>query len=345
MNKKQPTIKDVARLAGVSVATVSNVLNGIPKYSLETKEKTLKAIKILDYHPDFNARTLSNKKSYLIGVILPIIADGGLLQDNPFYSDLISSVEYNVRHSEYKNYDILMTGFQDIDSCIRWIRQRNLDGVIILGIYPDELFIELSALNIPLVIVDSPEKLITENIYNVELDDEYGGYIATKYLIRKGHKKIAIATGNLDISSVNQNRKKGYEKALKENKIDINPDLLFEESVSFNGGYKIGEKILNSKEEITAIFSTSDIKAFGIMNRIKKEGKSIPNDYSIIGFDNLSICKYIYPGLTTVSQNIFYKGKIVVETLIESIQNNKKPTKNIILPLEIIERDSVKELD
>lgn len=343
--KKKITIRDIAKRANVSVATVSNVINNINKVSDETREKILKIIEELEYQPDFTARSLSNRKSNLIGIILPLIEEDSnqstLLRDNPFYSEFISGVEYEARKH---GYDVLITGIAKNQSCKEWVDKRNLDGLIFLGIYPEILYQEMQKLNIPIVLIDS-DKAHSYGFYNISIDDVLGGYIATKHLLSLGHTKIALATGSLEDSNVNFNRYIGYKKALEEHNIDVSDDLIFIDNISFDGGYKLGNEILKSNKNITAIFSVADIVAYGIMKCFHDNKIKIPDDYSIVGFDNLKVGEFVYPPLTTINQNIFQKGIVAVDTIINHIENKEAFNKNIELPIELIVKNSTKKVD
>lgn len=339
---KRITIKEVAKHAGVSVATVSNVLNNINKASEETKEKVLNAVSELKYQPDYTARSLSMKKSNIIGVILPVINDGDLvssmLRDNPFYAEFLSGIECNARKH---GYDIMISGIEN-DDYRKWILKRNFDGLIFLGIYHEAIFATLGETDMPAVLVDSYENY-KNNFYNIGIDDEYGGYIAAKHLIDKGHTKIAVITGDISKSPVNRKRIEGYKRSLSEAKIEFNDERVITTDVSFDGGYNIGKKI--GETDVTAVFAVADIMALGIVKGIIESGKKVPDDISVIGFDDLSIAKYGIIGLTTVKQDIFSKGIKAVEVIIDFIENDKKYEKAIVMPIEIVERETVKNLN
>lgn len=335
------TIRDVAKHAGVSVATVSNVLNNINKASEETRQAVLQTIKELDYQPNLTARSLSTKKSNLIGVMIPLV-ERLSISTNPFYSEFVSGVEYSARQ---KGYDVLLTGLTKDQSCKEWVNKRNLDTIIFLGICNQPLLEELKSLHVPVVLTDT---FVDSNLfYKIEIDDEYGGYIATKHLIELGHRHIAMIVPEVRYSGVNLMRFKGYKKALAEANIPLNEKLIFSEGIetSWQGGYKLGEQILNSEEEITAVFAVADILAFGLMKYLKQMDKKIPEDYSIVGFDDLEFCNYASPGLTTVRQDIFSKGVAATEAAIGIIEekDNNKCTKTV-LPLELIIRESTKKI-
>lgn len=343
-NEKRITIRDVAKYTGVSVATVSNVINGIVKTSDETRENILKAIKDLGYQPNFTAKSLANGKSYLIGIMLPIIEEGDdfsiLLKNNPFFSEFISGIEYT---SRLNGYDVLITGIEKDKKCKDWIYKRNIDGIILLGMYPMTFFEEIYELRLPMIIIDAYEEY-TSMFHRITIDDEHGGYIATKHLLELGHKRIALVTGNINNSGVNYNRYKGYTRALSEAGISYDKNIVFEDHMDFDGGYRIGNKIMELNDNITAVFAVADIVAFGVIRAFKDKGKKVPEDYSIVGFDNIKFCEYMSPGLTTISQNIYEKGIVAAETIINNIEDTNLPHQNIKQPIELIIRESTRRI-
>ncbi|MCX8131332.1 MAG: LacI family transcriptional regulator [Clostridia bacterium] len=342
--KNRTTIRDVAKYLGVSVATISNVLNDINKTSEETRERVLQAVKELDYQPDFTARSLAKRKSNLIGVMLPYIEENTdtsfLSRDNFFYGEFIGGIEHGTK---LRGYDYLITGTKSGQSCKEWIKKRNLDGIIIMGIYPEALFNEFKKMNIPVVLIDTYEKY-TGRFHNIAIDDKSGGMTAANHLISLGHKRIALATGSINTSDVNFMRYEGYKKALQDSNITFDEKLIYEDEVSFAGGYRIGEEILKRNSDITAVFAVADILALGIMKSFVKNGKSIPDDLSIVGFDNLKMCEFVTPGLTTISQNIFKKGVIAADTLLDDIESGVSTKERITLPIKLVVRESTKSI-
>jgi len=339
--KKNTTIKDVARYAQVSIATVSNVLNNVDKASEETKRKVMEAVHTLEYHPNVNAQSLVRQKSNLIGLIFPLSKHlpvyKTFMGDNPFYTEYICGVECSARS---RGYDVLITGAGDERQCKEWISKRKIDGAIIMGKYPDSIVKELEELQIPFVMTDA-HGMYSERQGSVGINDELGGYIATKHLTDLGHKMIAFAAGDLDyIGGVNHQRYQGYQRALEEVGINSHNGLVFIGTVSFDGGYEIGFKIMERLEPITAVVTVADIMAFGILKSFTVAGRRVPEDYSVVGFDDLKECAYVTPGLTTIRQDIFQKGAITAETLINGIEYEKSINSHVELPLTLIIRNS-----
>ncbi|MCG8572326.1 MAG: LacI family transcriptional regulator [Spirochaetes bacterium] len=343
--KRNVSIKTVAQEAGVSIASVSNFLNNKKgKYTEETGRKIMEAIKKLDYQVDIHARVLAKGHSNLIGLVLPITYSSStsitLLKNNPFYSELYDGIAHE---AFTKNYDIIISGFKKADDCISWIKQRKLDGVIIVGMpfsFVEEI---LKSITIPIALVDNLEKK-TGNCYNIKSDEEQAFSISIQYLIDCGHKNIALATGFISGSNIYKVRSNGYYETLKNNHIKINKDYCFQDYTSFDGGYRIGEKILENKNEVTAVAASSDIMALGLIRCFYDHQIKVPDDISIIGFDDLKIASYINPTLTTIRQHIEKKGILAAKNIIHKIDFKDTLGQTIIIPSELIVRETVKKI-
>lgn len=336
------TMKDVAKHAGVSVATVSNVLNNVMNKTTDaTRLRVLAAVKELNYKMDMTARTLSIGKSNLVGIFLPEVYENSMpssvLKGNPFYSEIISGIEYEAR---MLGYDILISCIRSADHAIELVSKRMLDGVAILGAHDDSFWVEMKRLDVPIVLIDSyrHDEL---GINNVGIDDELGAYLATKHLLMLGHRRIAFGAGRVDDGEVNYHRYLGFKRALIEVGIDPIQCPVLQDMVSFKGGITIGHRILKDHTDITAVFAAADIIALGIIKIMHQFGKEIPKDLSIIGFDDLSVCEYTFPSLTTIRQDIYKKGVEVARLLVRKI-NGDETIISEELPVELIVRDTTK---
>lgn len=336
--KEKVTIRDVAAAAGVSVATVSYIMNGKRKVSEQTKEVVLDVIKQLGYVPDLNARGLSRNDTKLIGVVVPQTEPGSTLMfQNSFYSEILGSIEF---HARQEGYHVLISATDVTEDYLNLIRERNLDGVIIIGTYQNEFLSRLKDLEVPIVLVDSYCKY--DWFHAVRIDDEAGSYLAAKRILEAGHRRVALVTGMLNENGVMQKRFKGYQSALQEYGIAYREDDIFEGAVDYKSGVEIAKRIVREQTDITAIVATADIFAIGLIKGFHEEGISIPQDISIIGFDDLEIAQYLTPGLTTVRQQIYRKGERAVSLLVQNMTNPQMPKVEEILPVELIERESVK---
>lgn len=338
---RKTTIKDVANYAGVSVAAVSYVLNGKEhKVSRETVQKINEAIKTLNYIPNMSARGLVKNKSDLIAVIIPQQEDRkSLVLENPFYSEMVSAIERVMRQH---GYHVILSGVEKGKSYLDISISRNLDGAIIMGVYPEQLYEECKKVGIPIVLIDS---YIYDNYFqNVGIDDELGGYMATKYLIDHGHKNIALVTGSIRSDGVVEKRFLGYKRALQEAGLFYKPQHVFEQTVSYEHGLETGRRIATEFPEITGVFAVADVVAFGAMRGIFEKGKHVPKDISMIGFDDITMSSMFLPPLTTVRQNITQKGEVAARILIDEIKG-KSTTPHRFIDLEIVERSTVTRLN
>ncbi len=339
---KRITIKDVAKAAGVSTAAISYALNGKEsKLSIETLARIKAAAASLNYIPDFSARSLVNKRSYLIGVIIPETeGHNSMILENAFYSEIVSGIENELRKH---NYHLIITGIDGGKGYSDLSMQRNLDGAIVMGIYNESLYEELKKVNIPLILIDS---YINDTYFkNIGIDDEFGGSIATRYLIDQGHTNIALVTGRIKKDGVVEKRFLGYKNALENAGLLYNPDYLFEDSIRYEHGVQAGITIANKYPEITGIFATADMVAFGVISGLRKAGKSVPEDISVIGFDDIMMSSMFIPQLTTIRQDIKAKGIKAAQYLLQTIEGSiSNHLEKITLPLELVERQSVRRI-
>ncbi len=296
------TIVDVAKACNVSVATVSRVINGNYPVKEETKEKVLKVIEELQYKPNTQARDLIKKQSSTIGVVVPSIS-------NMFFTNVINGIESYFEKSEYSIF--LCTTEHDKDKEISRIN-------------------ELISRNVAGIIVVDPN------------DQENGAMLAINYLLSKNHKNIAFIRG--DNSYSYDIKEKVYKEMMK----DINN---FKEEFIVNIGHgnsiqtvnktmKEGIKLLSLNKDVTGVFACNDLMAIGIMNACKKLNIKIPNDLSIVGYDNIELSEMVEPKLTTIDQNMFLLGKNSAILLNEKIENNNKYSKSIVLNNHLIKRDT-----
>ena len=339
--KKKVTIKEVAQKAGVSPATVSYILNNKKSISEDTKQRVWSVISELDFVPDLSARSLIAGSSKLIGVVVPQTEKGSrLMFENNFYSEILGSIEYRAR---LQGYHVLISASDTNENYLTIAKERNLDGIIVIGIYPNSFYQELKKSQIPIVLVDS---YCNDHYYHsIRIDDAYGSYLATKYMIEHGHRNIAFFCGEIKENGVMKQRLQGYREALEEYGLTFNQRNVFEGKIDYEDGVKLAEALCKSNIKATAVVATADILAISAMKAFYEHGIHVPDDISIIGFDDLQITKYLTPGLTTVHQDISRKGERAMELLFNSIQNPKLTKQEEIMPVNIVERGSVKFLN
>lgn len=338
------TLKDIAAEAGVSIMTVSNVINGNhSKVSQKNMEKIQKIIEKYNYVPNLTARSLTAKSSKIIGVIVPIKSSFKNLFNDPYISELFGIIQNVIRQN---GYYLMVRSVKDVSDISTLIKNWNMDGAIFLMPDYDNLVHSILKENRPpMVFLDSYSN--ADNILSVGINDFKGGYIATRYLINHGHKKILFAgpchKNNDQIHQIIQ-RLEGYKQALSEFNIPYDKNLVVDVEPNYDVGINLGRSICNKEFDVTAVFTTADIMAIGIMEGVRLNGMIVPNDLSIIGFDNLLPSIYVTPKLTTISQDIEAKATAAVNLLIECIEKGTVENNRIKLDVEIIERQSVSQL-
>ncbi|MCL2079829.1 MAG: LacI family transcriptional regulator [Oscillospiraceae bacterium] len=340
------TLKDIAKEAGVSITTVSNVVhNKSKRVSPELMEKIQGIITRENYTPSMAARTLANNASPIIGIINHLMTrrSGGFMAD-PFHNTFINSIEDYVSD---KGYFIMVRTVEDSRELRSVYQHWNLAGMIFTGLFYDEFFESVRDIGVPYVLVDSYIDL--PEVYSVELEDERGGYLATRHLLEHGHRTIAFASPLISKNNVVDHRLDGYKRALSEFDVPFDPALVFEQDMSVGVGVRFGEGVrlghrLSKYKDISGIFATADILAAGIMAGLRERGVSIPEDKSIVGFDDNYLCEITYPRLTTIYQDVGKKGIDATRMMISQLQGTPIRNRKVILPVRLVKRDSVKKL-
>lgn len=333
---KKPTIKDVAKKANVSVATVSRILNGLEGYSEETRQKVTTVVDEMGYRPNAIARHLKTKTTLTIGVLLPKV-------ETTFYVEILTGIEDMAHENNYSVF-ICNTGTSShlMPYYLNVLSERQVDGIIVCSLSPKDMYDkDIVDTKIPCILLSTFSPRFP--IPYIKVDDFQASYAATSYLIDNGHTKIAMIGGEKEDPIAGLPRLEGYMQALKENNIPIVEGLIKHNSFSFDGGKKSMEALLSENEKFTAIFASCDDSAVGAMSIARKNGISIPEDLSIIGYDNTKVAEMAYPPLTSIDQPAYDMGQKSVQMLIKTITTGKKG-ESIIMPFEIIERDTVKKL-
>jgi LacI family transcriptional regulator len=334
------TLKDIAKEAKVSITTVSLVLNGkYGRVSQATIDRILEIARKNNYQPNQIAVGLVTKKTKTIGLIVPDIQNTFFAEAAKHIEDEASKAGYNV---------ILGNTNGKVEEDLKYInlfKSRGVDGLIISFSADsthkkeqDYLLKVLNSLNIPFMSLDRWVEGL--NCPRVSIDHRKGGYIATKYLLESGHTKVACLTGPMNVYTARR-RLKGYQEALEEYGITYDEDLVFEGNYQFESGYQGGKILL--KKDITAVFISNDLMSYGFYKAVRESGKSIPDDISIVGFDDLFFSSMLDIPLTTIKQPV---DKIAIESwqlLLDQI-NGQKSDENIKLEPLLIERKSVKRV-
>lgn len=334
------TIKELARKLNLSTTTVSNVIHGkTHEVSASTIERVEKALAEYDYVPNINARNLAQNKSKIIGLAMKARADksSNLFKD-PFISEVIGGIEKTVRAHDYF---MMIYASNDVHELLKQVSTWNVDGLLLFGLLGEDGVAVREKYKKPVVCIDIYNMICDPPVYSVGLEDEKGTYEAVRYLIELGHRKIAFLSD--DIIGVDEARFRGYKRALEhagiayeeKNFLKLNP---WEEEVD----QSLAE-ICEKCHEFTAVFCTSDLYAVQLANKFHSCGIRVPEDISIIGFDDNMLSRYHIPGITTVHQDMEKKGIVAAENLIDLLKG-ETVEKTTQLPTRLIIRDSVKAL-
>ncbi|MGO4180330.1 LacI family DNA-binding transcriptional regulator [Paenibacillus sp. TAF43_2] len=326
---KKLSILDVVAKSGVSLATVSKVLNNAPTVRESNRQKVLQAIKELDYRPNSAARSLARGSTGVIGLMLVT------LQDTVFDGIVQSVNEY----LEDQGYFLALSVYnpEKYDSEHILFQEDRVDGIIVLSPLNEKHYVsELRKKGIPFVIIDNhieQTKALTVNVDNFK-----GGYEATKHLLELGHTLIGHLTGPEHFLSVRQ-RKQGFERALKE--AGVQPLILTHTRFGIRNGFEVARQWISSGQIPTAVFAGDDGLAFGLMEALKSEGYRIPEDISIIGYDDQGFANEIHPRLTTIRQPMEEMGKQAARQLLNLIRGSKHNS-SILLQPDLIVRESTR---
>lgn len=327
------TIKDIAKLANVSHTTVSRALNNSPYINEETKSKILELAKELNYVPNYSAKSLVLLKSYVIGVFFSSITEG---TSDTFFHEIVKGINKVID----KEYNLVIRG---IDQYSTPVDNKNFDGILVVSQRKedDEFINKIIEKNIPTVVINRPVDI--DNIVNIVSNDTKGSYDAVDYLIKNNHKKIAYIQGNKGFES-GDFRKKAYINALQDNNIVVNEEYIMTGKYTLESGYDNMKKLLSLPERPTAVFCANDDIAVGAMKAIDESGLKVPDDVSIIGFDNNNFCNYVTPTLSSVSKDAFVMSEMGGMNLLNIINNKPVNNERIYIESSLVVRESVKKL-
>jgi LacI family transcriptional regulator len=328
------TIKDVAQAADVSITTVSHVINGTRHVSDELRLRVLKAMTELDYRPNVLARSLRLGQTKTVGLIVPD-------NSNPFFAEMARTIEdvgYN------NGYSVILCNTdgnpEKQESYVRMLATKRVDGVIFVSAGGSEMDPQyLVDEGIHVVIVDRDVPNVPADI--VLVDNEQGGYQATRYLIDLGHRRIACVTGPFELTPSAQ-RTDGYRRALREAAIDLNQAYVVGGDFQSQSGEAALARLLALDQRPTALFACNDMMAIGVVRAARQFGLTVPDDLSVVGFDDIPLAEVISPALTTVAQPLADMSRIASDLLIQRMQGRavSPEWQRIVLTTKLIVRDS-----
>lgn len=331
-------IKDIAKIAGVGVGTVSRVINNCSDVSDKTRRKVTKIIEEYNYVPNNSARLLKMNDTRNICIFVRGVY-------NPFFSEIINYIREEIskagyfmilQQEEYKNET------EEIKSMLSLIKENKLKGIISLGaqLYniDSKLFKEIK---VPIVFT-SADVLTNhdiDSISTIKVENRYSAYKGVKYLINKGHKNIAILLGDEDDKGISIERFNGYKRAIFEEKFAINKKYIKYGKYDCKHAYNKTLELLEESKEVTAIFAISDIMAVGAAKAITDKGLKIGEDIALLGFDGMEMTKYYFPGISTIEQPKERLAKESINLLLDLI-NKKSENKHIVIETKLLERES-----
>jgi DNA-binding LacI/PurR family transcriptional regulator len=327
------TIQDVARVAGVAASTVSRYLNGQLRVSPATEAKVLDAVSQLGYVPSAAGRNLVRKQSGVIGFVVPEIS-------NPYFGAV---ADYVVEAVERHGRLVLLCSHRSQAvkqaSYIDLLASGAIDGMLYLGSFRsnERLAVAISD-GLPVVVVDEPIAALPP-VHTVVMDDYAGGYQATSYLVALGHRQIAFVSGPAELGSV-QERYRGYCDALRKGGIEPDGQVSLAGQFTEQFGMSALPRLLAPAQPPTAAFVASDYIALGLMSAAEAHGISVPEDLSVVGFDDIRFSQYFRPRLTTVRSPVERLAQVGVELLFDRLQRPQAPARTEVLPVELVIRES-----
>lgn len=332
-----PTIYDVSLLAGVSLATVSRVVNHNDNVSEKTRNKVLSAMESLGYQPNSIAQSLASNRSNSVGLLVSHL-------DGPFYGTMMKEIEASLR--THNKHVIIAAGHSNQEeekSAIEFLLNRGCDALIMdVEAVSDDYLIKLAAKKTPIILINRHIEAIKHQC--IYLDNEQGGYLATTHLLSLGHRNIAYIGGPEDKLDA-QERLQGHKKALAQLNIEMDPKLYIASDFHENGGYQAMTQLLKFKNKFTAVICANDLMASGAIAKCQQKGLNIPNDMSIIGYDNIALPLYSSPQLTTINNPIKQMGAMAASWVLQNVYHNKDLVIANLFQPNLVIRNSTHSID
>ena len=331
--ESRSTIKDVAAQAGVSYQTVSRVVNNSPDVRLETRDRVLAAIAELGYRPNAAARTMGGGRTMTLGCIAPNLVDYT-------FASILDGVQAEARSLGYQTFTGSAPTVDDVQDLLEEMQERQVDGFLMLNPQVDGRFHHI----LPLIEKGVPAVYLMNTPANAPVstvsgDDKYGGCAGTSYLLSLGHRHIVTIAGPNNEEGTHQ-RLQGYRHAFAEAGIAVNESLILQGDWSPESGYQTVQNLLGQGKSFTAVFTQNDKMALGAMQALRQTGLSVPNDVSVMGYDDMPLSAYFYPPLTTMAQPMDEIGRHASRLLIEHIENPDRAIEHIKIKPTLVERAS-----
>ncbi|RUS46540.1 LacI family DNA-binding transcriptional regulator [Cohnella sp. AR92] len=331
------TIKDVAKKAGVSPSTVSRVLSNHPRISRETTKKVKEIMEELGYHSNIMARSLVSNKTYTLGMILPRPAEE--LFQNQFFAESIRGI---TTQASRNGYDLLMTAGHseqgELEAVTRLVKGRRVDGVILLQSRKNDPIIQfLKKEAFPFILIGHDRE--HEDILCVDNDNVQAAFDATQHLISQGHARIGFVSGPPNLT-VSQDRLEGFRQAMDASGLRVQPEWIVEGEFLQESGYRAMSFFMNLPERPTALVVVDDLVTFGVLRGLNELGFKVPDDLSLVSFNNIALAELSSPPLSSVDIGIYQLGYMASQQLIRFIQEDKPQQMSVIVPHRLIVRES-----
>jgi LacI family transcriptional regulator len=331
LKKKNISIKEIASLCNVSVATVSRVINDNGRFSEETRKKVLDVIKQYDYKINMVAKSLRTNKSQSIGVLVPNI-------NNEFFSNIVLEIE---KYFFPKGYSVFICNTNSDEKrekeYLKDLDVKGVDGLIYIS-GMENIPADSLKRKIPMVCIDRNLNINQEGVI-VESDNKAGGFLATQELIKKGCRNILILKSYKDFST-SQQRFDGYKDALEKNNLLIKEQLIANVNITVEGAKQAVNNLIEQNIKFDGIFACNDFAALGSLIALKEHKISVPQQVKIVGFDNISISQYSYPAISTINQDKKKLGQEASEALLNLINENSIKRHHIVLPVSLVVRET-----
>ncbi|MFC7439836.1 LacI family DNA-binding transcriptional regulator [Laceyella putida] len=333
------TIKDVARLAGVSPSTVSRVISNHPRISVATVKKVREAMETLGYHPNMMAKSLVSKSTKTLGLVLPRSAEE--LFANPFFSEVLRGM---LAYANQKQYDLLISSANnqqdELETVTRMVLGRRVDGMILMAPRKADPTVEkLLELDFPFVLLG--RSLEHPNVLAVNNDNIKASFDATQHLIDQGHTRIGFVSGPPDLV-VSEDRLKGYQWALSKAGLPMRDEWVMESDILPKNGFHAVSMVMNLPDRPTAFVVSDDVIAFGMIRELVGAGYQIPEDVSVVGFNNIVLSELSNPPMTTVDIGIYHLGYQAAQHLIRKLQGEEILQTGLTVPHRLVIRQSVR---
>jgi LacI family transcriptional regulator len=327
-------LEEIAKISGVSRSTVSRVINNEPNVRERTRHKVMEVVRQLNYHPNAAARSLAAGRTRVLGLVIPMGVSA--LFTDPYFPILIQGISSTCNANDHS----VMLWLAEPEYERRTIRQIMhsglVDGVIVSSMLADDPLVQaLSEGQLPFVLVGRHPT--NSQISYVDVDNQNGAREAVAHLLRLGRHRVATITGPLNMI-VGADRRDGYLAALRERGLIADPNLIVEGDFTEAGGYAAMRRLLPHKPE--AVFAASDVMAQGALRAVREVGWRIPDDVALVGFDDMPFASRMEPALTTVRQPIHRLGSVAVETLISLIEEDNRQPRHVVLPTQLVMRQS-----